>query len=370
MRVLHVATARTWRGGEQQVFYLLSGLRRRGLEPVLATPGESPLANRVRESGGTVLDWSAHGDLDLVAAQRLRGIIKGGFEIVHLHTARAHALGLLAAWGLKPRPRLVVSRRVDFRPARTPWNRLKYGPRVDRFVAVSNAVARILLEAGVEASRIVTVHSGVDPARFAGPREGEAFRRELGVPADAKLVGFVGALVAHKAPADFLDALARVPADVHGVLAGDGPLARSLRHRARRLGVEDRTHFLGHRGDVPRILRSVDLFCLPSHMEGLGTSVLDAMAAGTPVVAAAGGGIAEMVEDGVSGLLVPPGEVDALARAWSAVLNDPERAARLAEGGRRRVERFTAERMVEGTLEVYRALVRGGSQGDDGERTG
>ena len=161
----------------------------------------------------------------------------------------------------------------------------------------------------------------------------------------------------HKSPGDFLEALSALSAGVHGVLAGAGELEEELRRRAGEPDLEGRVHFLGHRDDVPRILRSVDVFCLPSRLEGLGTSVLDAMAAGAPVVASAGGGIPEMVEDGVSGLLVPPGRPEALAAALERVLGNPDLAETLRRGGRRRVGDFTAARMVEATLAVYESII-------------
>jgi len=337
------------------VLYLLRGLAGRGLEPVLATPPEAPLASRAAALGVRVAPLRSRGDLDLAAVRRLRTLLGEGFDLLHLHTGHAHALGLLAAAGLRPRPRVVVSRRVDFPPA-GPLKGLKYGRRVDRFLAVSEAVRGVLVAAGVPPERAVTVHSGIDPARFGVPGDPAGFRRELAIPRNAKLVGFVGALVGHKSPADLLEALAGLPDSVHGVLAGTGELEAGLRRRAEVADLRGRVHFLGHREDVPRILRSIDVFCLPSHLEGLGTSVLDAFAAGVPVVAAAGGGIPEMVEDGASGLLVPPGRPVELARALERVLVDPDLAADLVRGGRGRVEAFTAERMVEATLAVYESI--------------
>ncbi len=351
-----MATAGSWRGGEQQVLYLLQGLVARGLEPVLATPPEAPLARRAAESGVRVEPLRSRGDVDLGAARRIRALLGEGFDLVHLHTGHAHALGLLAAALRSPRPRVVVSRRVDFPPGGI-LRGLKYGNRVDRFLAVSHAVRRVLLAAGVAPERVVTVHSGIDPSRFEGPADHEGLCRELAIPANAKLVGFVGALVGHKSPGDLLEALSALSTEVHGVLAGAGELEGELRRRAGEPDLRGRVHFLGHRDDVPRILRSVDAFCLPSRLEGLGTSVLDAMAAGAPVVASAGGGIPEMVEDGVSGLLAPPGRPGSLAAALERVLGDSDLAETLRRGGRRRVGDFTAARMVEATLAVYESII-------------
>jgi glycosyltransferase involved in cell wall biosynthesis len=351
--VAHVATASGWRGGEQQVLYLLEGLLRRGLDSVLFTPGPSPLAAAARGAGIPVVPFRARGDLDVAAGWRLRSRLGSDVDVLHLHTGRAHAVGRLATWR-RAGPRVVVSRRVDFPVKGGRLGRVKYAG-VDRFIAVSREVARVLVAGGVPPERVRVVHSGVDPRRFAVSPDPQGLRRELGIPPNSKLVGFVGALAAHKAPEDLVEALSGMPDSVHAVFAGTGRLAARLRARARPLG--NRVHFLGHRGDVPRLLRSIDAFCLPSHMEGLGTSVLDAMAAGTPVVAAAGGGIPEMVEDGVSGLLVVPGRPRELAAALERVLGEDVLRRRLIAGGAERVLRFSADRMAEETIRVYREVL-------------
>lgn len=356
MRTLHVNTSQGWRGGEQQVLYLLQGLAERGIAGELVAPGDGTLAARARVAGITVHPVSARGDLDLLSAWKLRGHYRRGFDLVHVHTGHAHALALLAGVGLADAPRLVVSRRVDFPIKGGKLGRLKYGRRVDRFIPISERVREVLVAGGVPEDQVCTVHSGVRIERFGVDAE-PTLREELKLPQTARLVGFIGALVDHKAPDDLLTALAQLPAHVHAVLAGVGPLLPALRRQATSDALRGRVHFLGHRDDIPAVLRGLDLFCLPSRMEGLGTSVLDAMAAGTPVVASSGGGIPEMVDHGISGLLVPPGRPDLLCGALGAVLDDDELAARLVRGGRARVHDFSDQRMVEGTLRVYEDIL-------------
>jgi glycosyltransferase involved in cell wall biosynthesis len=308
--------------------------------------------------------FRVRGDLDLAAARRLRSRLDPEITILHLHTARAHAVGRLAAWRCKT-PRVIVSRRVDFPIKGGPLGRLKYAG-VDRFIAVSREVSRVLVAGGVPAERVRVVHSGVDPARFAVPADPDGLRRELGIPPNSNLVGFIGALAAHKAPGDLVEALAAMPETVHGVFAGTGDLEAELRKRAHPL--EGRIHFLGHRTDVPRLMRSIDVFCLPSRMEGLGTSVLDAMAAGVPVVAGAAGGIPEMVEHEANGLLVEPGRPRALQTALERVLTDAGLRERLVAGGRERVRAFTADRMAEETIRVYQEVLERPRTSDNRER--
>ena len=331
---------------------MLRGLHRRGIGCRLAAPPEGELAQRAEQEGISVLPLPSRGDFDPVAAFRLRQAL-GGVQILHLHTGHAHAVGLLAVLGKTAPPAVLVSRRVDFPVKGGLLGRAKYGSRVNKFLAVSRFAARVLVDGGVPPESVVTVHSGVDASRFDVPRDREGLRQELAVPPSVQLVGFVGALVGHKAPMDLLEALAGVPRSIHVVMAGDGALKVDLKRRAENDDLRGRVHFLGHREDVPRILRSVDVFCLPSRQEGLGTSVLDAMASGTPVVAANGGGIPEMVEDMKSGILVPANDPQSLGRKIHDVLHDADLARRLAEGGRQRISEFSADRMVERTLAVY-----------------
>ncbi len=190
------------------------------------------------------------------------------------------------------------------------------------------------------------------------PAGGDEALRALGVPEGAPVVGNVAALTGHKDHATLLDAaqvvLRRRP-DVRFVIAGEGPLRGELESRAREQGLEGRVIFAGFRRDVDRLLPAFSVFCLSSHLEGLGTSLLDAMAFGRPVVATAAGGIPEAVEDGVTGIVVPVRNPVALGQALLDVLGDAGLRRRLGSAGRARfLERFTADRMVEETLDVYR----------------
>jgi glycosyltransferase involved in cell wall biosynthesis len=223
-------------------------------------------------------------------------------------------------------------------------------------IAASRAIARVLEEGGVERARLRVVYEGVSD-RAARPGGREALLA-LGVPRDVPVVGNVAALVDHKDHATLLAAAARVVArrpEVRFVMVGEGERKDALQALARQLGLDGRVVWAGFRDDLDAVIPAFTVFCLSSHMEGLGTSVLDAMAFGRPVVATAAGGLAETVEDPLTGRLVPPRDPDALAAALLDVLDHPDQAEAMGARGRRRFEeRFTARRMVEETLGVYR----------------
>ncbi len=223
------------------------------------------------------------------------------------------------------------------------------------------------MRCGVPEWRIEVVHSGIDVARVAATvatarAEGRdaLLRREWGVPKGAPLVGIVAALAPHKDHATFLAAAALVGAqrpDLRFVIAGDGPAAVAVRADMERLDLGGRVTRPGFVKDVAAVFAALDVFVLSSYLEGLGTSVLDAMAAGVPVVATHVGGIPEMITHDVHGLLVPPRDPLALAMAMTRVLADPEATAERVRQARERVEEFSLAGTVEATGALYRRVL-------------
>jgi glycosyltransferase involved in cell wall biosynthesis len=278
-------------------------------------------------------------------------------DVVHLHDPHAVSAGLLAL-RIAPAPAAVATRRVDF-PLRGPLSRWKYRA-CRRVIAVSRAIAAVLESGGLDPGRIRVVYEGVpDRPPAAGGHEA---LRALGVPEGAPVVGNVAALTEHKDHSSLLQAAARVVQRAplaRFLILGEGELKPRLEREAAALGLGDRCVFAGFRNDLDRLLPALTLFCLSSRLEGLGTSVLDAMCFGVPVVATAAGGIPEAVQDGVTGRVVPPGDPAALAAAILELLQDEPRRRALGRAGRARFEeRFSAERMVDETLGVYRELLK------------
>lgn len=368
VRVIHVNTARSWRGGEQQVLYLAEGLAAQGIPQKLVCPPGSPLATRARSAGIDVVERRLGGYVDFPSSRAIAKLARA-FEadLLHLHTAQAHAIGTRAArWAGRggQRPKTVIARRVAysiFRHSFFRLNRLKYTRGVDRILCITEAVRNVLIEDGLPTEQLVVVPSGIDPARFeAIPDTSAALQAELGVPDGAWVLGSVGALTPEKGHRHLLDAVGPVAEAVphlHLVIAGTGDERAALESQARALGIADRVTFAGFRDDVPALLRWFDALAFPSLMEGMGTTVLDALCCGLPVVASRAGGIPEVIRDGIDGLLVPPGDPVALAAGLVRLATEPETARDLGATGRARVlEHFTRARMVERTLAAYRAL--------------
>jgi glycosyltransferase involved in cell wall biosynthesis len=228
---------------------------------------------------------------------------------------------------------------------------------VDRYIAVSHEVGRRLHQAfHIPTRKITVVHNGIPLPTIDAPAN-TALRRTLMRGTDRAIVLVTARLDKQKGHHYLLQAASLVPTAVF-VLVGDGPERASLEAQARALGLSDRVTFLGYRNDVGDLLTTCDLFVLPSLFEGLPLSVLEAMAAGKPVVATAIGGTDEAIVQGYSGLLVPPGDPVTLAAAIRTVLSDPKLARRLAAAGKARVhEHFSADAMIQKVTHIYEEIL-------------
>lgn len=367
LRTLQVDAGREWRGGQRQVRLLLRRLRERpDVEVALATRAGSRLAREGHELGIPVAELPWATGLDPRGALRLVKLLSEPPDIVHAHDSHALQTAWVAVSAVGSPSALVATRRVLFAPA---------GPalwrRPELVLAVSGAVRDRLLRAGLEPARVRVVHDALDPRAVSpeGPgriREGPGrIRAAAGIPADATLVGAVGALERGKGHDVLVRAAARVlarvharglrGAEVHFVVVGEGREREALERRVATAGIGERFHLPGHLPDVARSLGELDLFVMPSTEEGFGSAALEAMAAGVPAVLARAGGLRDLAGDGLPA--VPPGDPEALAAVILRLLRSGEARREVREAGRRRLERFGPERMVERTRAAYREVL-------------
>ena len=324
------------------------------------------LARELQEAGIPVTSCDKTDGLDFAALRRLRRVLAsapGG--VVHTHNANAHYHAVAAAIGL-PVARIVNTRHGmgQSNPgSRAEWLYRRSMARTDAVAAVCEA-ARARFEAqGVRPrTRLVAIPNGIHVDRFqpADAEKRHALRAVLQLPASMPVVGTVGRLNPVKDQALMLDAVARLRArgvDVALVLAGDGPLRDALAAQVGRLGLGDRVRLLGDRGDVPALLRGLDVFALSSRSEGYSMALLEACAAGLPIVATDVGGNREIVFDGRNGRLVAAGDVEGFADAVAGLVADPALAALMGREGRAWALR---DATVATMAERYQALYRGG----------
>ena len=285
------------------------------------------------------------------------------FDVVHVHRGKEHWLASVAN-RLLPAPRPLVRTRHIVQGVRAhPLNRWLYA-RTDLVVTVADAYRRRYLATGlVPPERLLTLQGGVDARAFTPNADGPGFRRALGFTEADRVAGVVARLRPMKGHRTFLEAMGRLAVDdpqVRVVLIGEGAGEKELRDLRWATGLGERLKFLGHVEPLPQAMAALDVAVYPSHdSEGMGRVLFEYMAAGLPIVATRVGLAPEVLEDGESALLVPPGEVAPLAAAIRRLLDDRPLAARLGKTARRLVEeRYSGEVVAARLLERYRRLVR------------
>ena len=369
IRVLQLITSLERGGAENHLLALLTHADRQAFQLETAVLcGEGELVPVFREAGIPVHLLRSRTRFDPLALRRLVKLLRdGNFDILHSHLFRADIYAGLAVAQLGDRRPLVVStRHNDDRFFLNPFVGVIHymvSAQQDLIIAISDHIARFTVARGVrDPGRVRRVYHGLEPpVTRALEREGQRIRAELGVGADDFLVGNVGRLALQKGQRHLIAAmpllLQRVPR-AHAVIAGGGDLEDYLRDLAEEAGVAERVHVLGPRKDVPALMHAIDVFAMPSIWEGFGLVLLEAMAAGRPIVASRVATIPEVVVDSETGLLVPAGDPQALADALAELADQPALAHQLGESGRERLRRqFSIDKMVGDTELLYRELL-------------
>lgn len=358
MKILHVEAGKHLYGGARQVLYIVEGLAARGVGNLLACPAGSEMA-RQQPAGTRVVAMRMGGDGDVGMVLRLARLIRAERpDLVHLHSRRgADTWGGLAA-KLAGVP-CVLSRRVD-----NPESRLAVALKYrlyDHVITISEGIRQVLLSEGLAPAKVSCVRSAVDATPYLAPVDRAAFRAEFGLPADALVAGVVAQLIPRKGHRYLLAALpallTRHPR-LQVLIFGQGPLEAELRAEVDAAGLAGAVRFTGFRHDLPRWLGGLDMLVHPADMEGLGVSLLQASAAAVPIVTSRAGGLPEAVQDGVTGILCPPGDVAALTAAIDRFAGDAALRARFGAAGRARIlAEFSIDAMVDGNLRVYRQVL-------------
>jgi glycosyltransferase involved in cell wall biosynthesis len=364
VRVVHLVIAGDVAGGQLVALRLAQAARERGDEVSFVAPRHGPFVELVEREGFRTDLVDVGRTYRLVGLARLRRLLRReGADVLHTHTlAAANALGRLA--GRLAGVPVVSHLHIEnhFRPA-TRWLLRGLDNRTARrcagLIAVSDDTRRAYERQGYAEGRIEVVYNGVELAGDTAPD----LRVELGLPADAALIGEVARLCDVKGQRELIQALPEV-SEARLVLVGadleqGGAFQASLEDEAERLGVRDRVVFAGRRPDADAVLGAFDIVALPSWTEGLPLVVLEAMARRRPVVATPVGGTPEVVADGETGFLVPPRDPQTLARALRRLLDDPALRWRMGDAGRRRVEEhFSADAMTRRVLALYDGIAK------------
>ncbi|HEY3323987.1 MAG TPA: glycosyltransferase [Planctomycetota bacterium] len=359
---VHLSTAKTWRGGEHQILLLVKGLQARGHRVLVVAPKNSPLLQRCEDCDIPTAAIRFRGSLDPLATLRLISLLRRQRpDLLHVHDGHGLLPGQLAVRAFRRNPpHLVAHRRTIF----TPRGRWK-DQRLERIIAISQAVRDTLLRSGVPDEKIRVVYSGMEFPAPPSQNEVQTFKAAHGLPQEGILIAHAAALSSEKRQRDMIEVLAVVneklkrgrKPSVHLALAGSGDQEAILRAAARDLGVSEQVHFLGFVRDLRPFWASATMACYASEAEGLCTALIEAQGCGLPAVATRAGGMAEVVDDGISGVLTEVGDQQMMAQALLALCEDPRLRLRMGQAaGERMRATFSAESMVEGNLNSYREL--------------
>lgn len=350
-----------WRGGQRQILWMGEGLKRRGGRPIFALRPGAALAERARASGIEVVEVDPRiaelGPWTVLLLRRL--IARERVDILHPQSGHTMALAALAAVGTPVRT--VFARRTTFPLRDNIGTRLKYA-RADRIVSVSRAGVESLVAAGIDAAKIDVIPSGIPLGELARPSSRETLA-SFGVPEGAPLVVMVGALTDVKDPITFVRAVAvakRRVRGLHALLVGEGHLRELVEREVHALELGDSFRLTGFRDDHDSFIAAGDLAALSSKLEGTPGVLLDALALGRPIAATAAGGVPEVVEHEVTGLLTPVGDPDLLGAAIARVIMDRPLAARMSAASLARARDFSIENTVDRTIESYERALRDG----------
>lgn len=361
-RVLHISSPKTWRGGEQQVAYLLEEMQTHGLHTPLLCPKDSAMHRFCIEKKLPFFTFRRRGPANLALALAIiRLCRKEHFDFVHTHDAHGHSAAVLADI-LGNKTPMIVCRRVDF-PVRNSWFSLKkYNwPRIRAIICISETIKKITEPSILNKQLLKVIHSGIDFQRFQNVAKGSDIRKELGIEPTKKIIGNVAALAPHKDYPTFIRTAAillKKRKDLHFLAIGEGACRPQIEQLIKELHLQDHVTITGFRNDIPSLLPQLDAMLFTSETEGLGTSVLDAFACRVPVVATAAGGIPEMIIHEKTGLLAEIKNADQLANQMLKLLNNQALRARIVKAAYIKLQDFSREQTAQKTIQLYAKLLK------------
>lgn len=361
MKILHLSSEKSWRGGEQQIAYLIEGLSKQGVNNLVACRKGSAFEDYCKTANIPYYSLPFSNSLDIITAAGLKSICRRESpSLMHLHSSKSHGVAVLSGWMGNPTP-MILSRRVDF-PLKSNWlSQKKYNYKnIRKILCVSNAIKMIVQKSIEDPGKAATVYSGIDLKKFSGGTE-NFFRTSYPVPENHYLIGNTSAIAPHKDYFTFINTAQELekqnfPATYF--IIGTGPLEQEIKAYVADRGLNKKIIFTGFLKNIPQILSGLDLFLMTSKTEGLGTSLLDAFACKVPVVATAAGGIPEIVVHEETGLLAPVGDSHQLATEVLRLFRDPELREKLAANAFEKVKQFDKKITAAATLEVYQEVLK------------
>ncbi|MCS7205110.1 MAG: glycosyltransferase [Leptospiraceae bacterium] len=371
LKILHLNPTKTWRGGEQQTLYLAKYLQnQKEVEQILAGTYHSELQKECQKRNIPYKSFPFWNELDVYSSYKLAEfLIKNQIQILHCHTAKAHSLGLLTKWFCEKKKypiKLIISRRVDFSFKRTSFfhqiSRWKYHSNlIDCYIAISEKVKSVLISDGIDPQKIEVIYSGIDLERYkkSTKTSKETLKKEFQIT-DEIIIGNVAALVDHKDHETLILAASILKSQPLPkwkiIIVGDGEKKRDLQTLIRRHQLENEIILAGFRKNVFDFYQLFDIFAMSSKEEGLGTSILDAMVFGLPIVATNGGGIPEIVQHQKGGFISPIRDSQKFATHLKELILKPSIRKKMGRFNQDFVKNFDYRITGEKTLNLYKRL--------------
>lgn len=361
LNILHIDTAKYWRGGQQQVFYLHQGLIKRHIKSLVICQEDSELQKKCRSLDLPLESMNFFGEIDFLSAFKIARICKrNNIRIVHAHSA--HALSIAVLTKLFFRSLILIGvRRVDFHIRKNFFSQIKYNTKlINKIVCISAFIKSVMISDKIPEEKLITIRSGIDIHKFDSSNPDIKFRESLGINKHDFLIGTIAAFAGHKDYPTLLTAFSIVKAKIKNVklcMVGDGPLKSSILSLATELKIVDGIVAPGYREDIGNFLKSFDLFVLASKKEGLGTSILDALSVGLPIIATEAGGIPEMIINRENGILVEAENPKALAKVIMELYAAEDTRILLSKNAIRSVENFSVEKTISHNISLYRNLL-------------
>lgn len=366
-KVLHVSSASTWRGGEQQISYLLKGLGNLGVSNWVFCAKNGAFEQHCKSESIPFQAVNKKGSSDLTFAAKLASWCKKiKPDLIHCHDSHAHTAAVLAKTIFSCKANIVVSRRVDFPISGNMLSRMKYNhPSVKAVFCVSKAIEEIVRKGLRKGKKAITIHSGVDLLRFKD-KAPINLSEILGIPKEAMVVGNTSALAPHKDLLVFLKVAKNIiestEKNVHFVLVGEGECRPELEAFIAANNLGSKVHLVGFQENVGAWLKAFHLFLMTSKTEGLGTSLIDALANEIPVVATDAGGIGELIIHEKTGLLFPVNDVTSLSKGVMRHIQCDDKIPTLVKNGRIHADAFSFDSTALKTYEAYNAVLSSGPE--------
>lgn len=360
LTILHTESSTGWGGQENRTLQESIGLKKLGARVIILCQPDSSLNRRAVAEGIEVRTCTMKKSYDIRAIQYILKLIKDeNINVINTHSGKDSLLAGIAGRLSRRKPVIVRTRHL----ALPITSKTTYSLLPHRVVTVSEYVKNYLLTEGIPLEKVVAIPTGIDINRFNPENVEGNLRQELRIEPDTPLIGTIAILRKKKGHHILLSAIPLVLKEIPKaafILAGDGPQKENILNKIHTSGLSDKVFMLGLRRDIPEILKSIDLFVLPTLQEALGTSFIEAMAMKKPVIGTDVGGVGEVIKDGINGYLVEPNNPSALADAVIKVLEDMERAKAMGMEGRKIVEQnYTVEKMCEKMYALHTSPLKG-----------